>query len=85
MGWMEAEGFGCSRGVLVQAQGFMQGPGYVHVYQGGVMQINVYKDKCTELLEMMKMWLQNYHRWKTFNQLFRTLQSSDLGEIAALL
>lgn len=66
------------------AQGLMQRPGYGNVYKGGVMQINVYKDKCTELLETMKMWSQNYHRWKTLNQLFRTVQSSDLGEIAAL-
>lgn len=62
----------------------MQRPGYVNVYKGGVMQINVYKGKCTELLKTMKMWSQNYHRWKTLNQLFRTVQSSDLGEIAAL-
>lgn len=36
----------------------MQRPGCVNVYKGGVMQINVYKDKCTELLEMMEMWSQ---------------------------
>lgn len=30
--------------------------GDVNVYKGGGVQINVYKDKCIELLEMMKMW-----------------------------
>lgn len=36
----------------------MQRPGDVNVCKGGVMQIDVYKDKCTELLEMMNMWSQ---------------------------
>lgn len=33
----------------------MQKTVYVDVYKGSVMQINVYKNKCSEVLETMKM------------------------------